>query len=363
LVFLVFAFVSVFLAPCKVLALYQFIRLVLLFLMAIAVADLLKQGLVKFHHLAAAIAASSVFQAIAAIFQFKFFRSLGLWFLGEPVVGVFTQNVARLRIDDLTFLRSFGTLPHANILAAFLVLGLLSFYYLYLRNTNKYEYTKKIPLTVGMFFVWLALIFTFSRSGWIVAVVTTLLFLGWGLWNKTYCKQTASLSVIVIVIGCLLLVNFYWLILPRAQFPTGDVSVSYRMIYNQIGLEIIKENPFGVGIGNQLLYAVNNNLYQQFGIIRQIDWQPIHNIYILIASEIGILGFLAFLVFLFKLVISRWKFYDLESVIYCLLLVTSLLFGLVDHFPWTLQSGRLMLWLAIGLVLGSKFLNNKSEII
>lgn len=350
--FLVFTIVSIFLASYKILAVYQFVRLALLVLAAFAVPVLLKEKLVKINHVIAVIAGSALFQAFVAIFQFKFFKSLGLWWLGEPVVDVFTKNVGWFRVDDLTFLRSFGTLPHANILAAFLVLGLLAFYYFYLRNKHK------LLSAIGILFILFALAFTFSRSGWITAVVTTLLFLVWGLFNKIYRHQTLGLVFVLFATTCLIFNFFGWLISPRAHLSVSEPSVSYRWIYDLIGLEIIKDAPLGVGIGNQLLYGVENGFYQKHNIFESKDWQPIHNIYLLIASEIGILGLLAFLIFLLKSAVNRWKFDSLELVSGYLLLITLLLFGLVDHFPWTLQSGRLMLWLAIGLVLGSRFIDS-----
>lgn len=348
LLFLFFSAVSIFLAAYKILAFYHFIRLLLLVIAAMAIGFLLRQGVIKLKLIAAVIAASSVFQALVAIFQFRFFRSSGLWFLGEPVVNVFTENIARFRIGDLTFLRSFGTMPHANILAAFLILGLLSFYYLWLRNNERYENMKKIFLAIGLFLVSLALLFTFSRSGWLVAGIVIFLVILWGLLSKDFRKQTFSLLIILITIFYLLFSNFSWLILPRAHLSAGEPSVSYRWLYNEIGWNVIKDKPLGVGIGNQLFYAIDNNLYQQFGIVHQRDWQPIHNVYLLIASEIGVLGLLAFLIF-----IAVIMFRKLKIGISTIMLVALLLFGLVDHFPWTLQSGRLMLWLTIGIVLGS----------
>lgn len=362
LIFLGFALPSIFLSVYPVLAVHQLTRLLLMAMLALAVGFLLKRGILKFQQIAAVIAASAFFQSLVAVLQFKFFRSLGLRLLGEPVVNVFTENIARFRIDGSMFLRSFGTLPHANILAAFLVLGLICFFYFYLRSGSQ-KIWYRLALAVGLFFLFLALLFTFSRSGWLVAAIVIFLIVLWGLLNKDFRKQTLSLFMILISIFYLLFSNFGWLILPRASLSTGEPSVSYRWIYNKIGLEIIKENPLGIGLGNQLFYAVEKDLYRPAGITHQRDWQPVHNIYLLIASEVGTLGLLVFLVFLFKSVKAVWKTDDkLKLITIYSLLFTSLLFGLVDHFPWTLQSGRLMFWLAIGLIMGSSLSHKYRQI-
>lgn len=360
LIFLVLAFGSILFSSHQILAVHHFTRLALMVMLTLAVSHLLKEGILKFSHIAAVIAASSVFQSLVAIFQFKFFRSLNLRLLGESIVNVFTENVARFRIGDLTFLRSFGTMPHANILAAFLVLGLLSFYYLWLRKNTKLHYLYHVVLVIGLFLVSLSLLFTFSRSGWLAATIVTFFTILWGLLNKNFRKQTISLLIILIAICSLLLTNFSWLVLPRAHLSAVDPSVSQRWLYNEIGWNIIKSNPLGVGVGNQLLYAIDSGFYQRVGLSRRIDWQPVHNIYLLIAAEIGIIGALAFLLFIAIVIFEKLKNRKLiENSTAIMMLVSLLLFGLVDHFPWTLQSGRLMLWLTISLVLGLSLRNNK----
>ncbi len=140
----------------------------------------------------------------------------------------------------------------------------------------------------------------------------------------------------------------------------SEPSVTERTAYFHLGLDIVKNNPFGVGIGNQVSYAVTNGLYQKFGLVKPILVQPIHNFYLLLLSEIGIPGLLAFLWFLvllfkplfqlkFKLHESSEK--NLSLITSFLLLTTLLLFGLFDHFLWTLPQGQLMLWLVIGMVM------------
>ena len=132
------------------------------------------------------------------------------------------------------------------------------------------------------------------------------------------------------------------------------------IIPNYNGFELIKKNPFGVGLGNQVIYSVKNNIYQNSGMVRPWEWQPIHNIYLLMASEIGIFGFLAFSFFILNLFgINQYLSKDfgsvlnLENYIPKIMLLALLAFGLVDHFLWTLEPGRLMLWVVVGVVMGS----------
>ncbi len=87
------------------------------------------------------------------------------------------------------------------------------------------------------------------------------------------------------------------------------------------------------------------------------QWQPIHNIYLLMASETGILGLIVFLIFITKLLIAKVKFIlknkNSEILAVVMMFFSLLGFGLFDHFLWTLQPGRLMLWLVLGIMLGT----------
>ena len=117
----------------------------------------------------------------------------------------------------------------------------------------------------------------------------------------------------------------------------------------------------GVGIGNQVLYSVKNNIYKDAGMSPVWQWQPIPNIYLLMASEIGVLGLLAFILFAGKLLISYALVIRYQlSVIPFVMFGSLLLLGLFDHYLWTLQPGRLMLWFIIGIVLAQKHTRNNS---
>ena len=77
-------------------------------------------------------------------------------------------------------------------------------------------------------------------------------------------------------------------------------------------------------------------------------YQPVHNIYLLIYSETGILGITAFglfLTFLIKDFIVNTKMEKLYHYSFLIMFLSFLFVGLFDHFLWTLQQGRLMFWL------------------
>jgi len=161
----------------------------------------------------------------------------------------------------------------------------------------------------------------------------------------------------LVVVSCLLVIIILFPYIKARFFAITmeEQAVDLRFFYNRIALSMIKENPIlGVGIGNFVNFSQN---YQTFlraaakvageNINGQIpDWifQPEHNVYLLIASEIGILGLIMFLVFLVRIlwdrIGSRFLF-----LVFCFLAI-----ALIDHYFWTLQSGGIMFWLALAFI-------------
>ena len=116
-----------------------------------------------------------------------------------------------------------------------------------------------------------------------------------------------------------------------------------RDFYNQIAFQ---GKPFlGVGLGNFVNWlkeidpGLASNLYQ-----------PVHNIYLLIFSETGILGLTLFLLFLFFLIKNSHYDIMIYHTSLFFIFISLLFFGLFDHFLWTLQQGQIIFWLVSGLV-------------
>lgn len=342
-------------------------RLMLAISFAGTVAVFLRSRVISFSDIAATLAASALFQSVVGILQFTRQRSIGLWFLGEPVVDFMTSGVGRVFVDGGRLLRSFGTLPHANIYAAFLVLGLAALFYFFLKEDERKFSVKRIALSFCILFLLCALLFSFSRSGWIGAGVLMISVLALSVASPSLRFRAWVLFLRLVAIGALLFFAFGHLAVPRAVIPLKtDPSFNYRLRYNEIGYETIHTNLLGVGLGNQVAYGVKAGLYTKQGIgdKESSNWQPIHNLYLLVASEAGIPALFVFIVFLFVLGIRVFKTFWKGRNSYSVALVCTLgifgaflVLGLSDHYFWDLVSGRLMFWLVLGLLIGV----NKNE--
>ena len=288
---------------------------------------------------------SGLFQAVLAIFQYVRQADLGLRFLGETVLNPDLFNVATFLVNGEKVMRSYGTTPHPNVLALFLFMAVFIYYFFYVEK-NKFSHSKS-GLAIYSILLF-GLLLTFSRIiifAWIIGTG-----LRWFIFNKRFNQITENLSFKKITIATLTVliifsVLFWPQIMARLFVSLGEEAVSLRGFYNKVSLF---EKPFfGVGLGNFV------NWFREVNPGLAINlYQPVHNIYLLIFSETGILGLASFLLFLIFLAKNYLKIKFVRPFHYSLFIIfiSLLFFGLFDHFLWTLQQGRIIFWLVLGLL-------------
>ncbi|MBI3887840.1 hypothetical protein HY310_02120 [Candidatus Microgenomates bacterium] len=132
-----------------------------------------------------------------------------------------------------------------------------------------------------------------------------------------------SRKITALVFG---LVFVVLLLLPsRGDFLNGW---NLRMQLNNIAIEQLLKSPIiGTGLGTSPLYPRN---ISNFAMLHQ----PIHNIYLLLLSETGVLGLLGF-VFIIK---KRFS----------LFLLPILFISFFDHYWLTIQQTQLFLVIILG---------------
>ncbi len=292
-----------------------------------------------------------LFQAIIAILQFSKQSSLGLKLLGESVLSPDLTGIASFyTLQGEKIIRAYGTTPHPNILAAFLFLTIFVFYFIFLYRPKINNY-----FLIGYPLMLFALFFTFARVMiflWFAGFITrAILVTGKKNFRKIFAHGLNGVKLTkILVISAAVVVLFgifYWPeTVSRIKISSGDEAVQLRVFYNKESLKSL--NWFGVGAGN----FVNWLMVKDPNLPRNL-YQPVHNIYLLIYSETGILGLAAmvlFLVFLVKDFIVSTKMEKLYHYSVLILFSSFLFVGLFDHFLWTLQQGRFIFWLAVMLL-------------
>lgn len=300
------------------------------------------------------LAAGMLYSSIISIVQFLLQHSVGgpLWFLGERTFTVDTPGIARIDLcwRELKFastylphgcpevLRPYATFPHPNVLGGYLaallpliIIQLSNCPIIQLSNLNKQKIFYFITLVFGI----IALVLTFSRSAIVVGVVAIVLTIA------SRKHQVASSKGVFVIVGIFLLATFYLLL----STNSSSESVVVRQQLNRVAIEQFRQSPlFGVGLGNFLV-----NLPEMLPQKSVYFLQPVHNIYLLLLSEVGVVSLLGFLWLAF-LILNNFKF---QISIFNFSLFVLLLLGLVDHYPATLQQGQLLFTIVLSLCLAS----------
>ena len=360
LAFVVIAAISIKNSSAVYLSLFSFIKLIEFVLFyfyiktyAVYRFDFLKSLL--------ALIAGGVFQAIIAISQFLKQSSLGLWFLGESLIGPDMRGVAVFyNFVGEKVMRSYGTTPHPNILAAYLFIAIFAFYLVHLYygfHHKKPSYFSRLDSSLVFLYIitLFAFLFTFSRVIiflWVFSFsIRAILVLTKERFREKFFKISVNKIKLtqILLASLLVVITFSILYWPEATsrfaISSSDEAVQLRIYYAG---ESLKSgfNLFGIGIGNFVnwLKDVDPGLARRF-------YQPVHNIYLLIYTETGVLGasaFILFLIFLIKDYISQTKLAKFYHISYLLVVLSFLFIGFFDHFLWTLQQGMLMFWLVLG---------------
>ncbi|MDP3954572.1 MAG: O-antigen ligase family protein [bacterium] len=317
----------------------------------------------NFSHSLLAIFGAAFFQSLLAISQSLLQHGFGLKILGEsPSLLPSTPGVAVFIVNGEKFMRAYGTTPHPNILAAFLLAALFSFCWIYLARLNfskKYEKAGLVAYGIILF----AFFLTFSRTMialWGFAMFLHFLFLfrpaGKQFWKDN--KKRILNVIIMTAVAILIFSAFYWpQIESRITISGDDEAVSQRIYYNKIAGAASKDNPlFGIGVGQFVPEFMKDVPGMYFPL-----YQPVHNIYLLILSETGYIGlgvFLLFGILVIRKFIKKSGLPELHRWSFLIFVFTILTIGLFDHFLWTLQPGRMIFWVMLGLIASQYQISN-----
>lgn len=335
-IFLLFSEISVLFAEDMWLAFNIFIR----FIEAALVYFFVINKVVKLDVIINVFIASVSVQAFIAIFQYLKQGSIGLHFLGEPHISPQNYGIAKINIDQKVLIRPYGTFAHPNILAGYLLTGiLLTFQRIRIKEYIGY------PL---IFLQAAAFILAFSRGAFLALLIAFLVYISV---KESRISFKYILLILSLFIFFAVLFNFEQTIISRLLF-TDIQSFTERVQYFNISKQIFYTYPFGTGLGNFTI------LMPDFAAFKLDPWlyQPVHNIYMLLLNEIGIFGVISFLglflmsgVFIFssmKKTQSGKK--ELGAVLLSLLAAVFVL-GLFDHYLVSLHQGLMLLFLVFAI--------------
>lgn len=227
--------------------------------------------------------AGAVVQGLLGIYQFSTQSTFSFKWLGivsHPAWEAGTSIISN-QIDG-RWLRAYGGFSHPNILGGYLALTLVIIFIFFIKQKTKLTGYHGLIITILVS----ALFLTFSRSAWLAFIIFLLAILLLSFKNKE--KNIIQLSYFTSALILMFCVIYFPLIQTRfSQNTVNEIrSTTERITGYREAWKIFKANPLlGVGIGNYTLasYNLNKNLPGW-------DYQPVHNIYLLLLAELGLIG-------------------------------------------------------------------------
>lgn len=279
-------------------------------------------------------------QAIVGYLQFNKGVSLGINFLGESQVAAGLLGSSFVSLSGTEILRSYGTFPHPNILAGFFLFSFFLSLYFVKNIQKKYSFVSFLTMLISVIFI----IPTFSRVT-ILLLFFSILILSFTFFIRK--KRLLSFTPILLVERFLSLIK------------GADSGAIDRRNLIKVFPSIFKENIFqGMGFGRYVLFMGDKAPVTKGGLFLL---QPVHNVFLLLLSELGIFGFLAFFFLISKIFKESIKSLTIFSV---LILSSILVIGMFDHYLVSLPQGLGMLWGFVGLAIlfSNKLKQDKEDI-
>jgi O-antigen ligase len=237
------------------------------------------------------LGADIAFQSLLAVLQF-----IDPWGMYDLLAqfGVYMGISHATPYDPESPIRACGTTGYCNSLAGFFELTVPLFASLYFFYPLSRAWKRVIVALLALSLV--ALLMTFSRGGLLAMGVAAVALLFFGI--RRFPESAKHVLRVTLAVGLQLALIFALLseqLFMRLRFFMETMEDEVRVALMINAVEMIKDNPLvGVGLNNfpEAFYT-----YEVTGLDFEMLF-PVHNTWLLIASEQGFLGLAAFLIFM-----------------------------------------------------------------
>lgn len=283
-------------------------------------------------------------ESILAIAQFFHNGSVEIPFLYETHFSSTTITSAKIHLFSHVQARAYGTFEHPNILAMYLLLSLGSL----LALGKNYIYKKYSYLFYGIFFILsLGILSAFSKTAF--AVLASCM----GLHMISILLKNTLITRMHLLIAALSFILFIVIFLFAFIIFFNDPSTLFdRVLYSKIAIGQIVKSPLGSGLG-----SFTTHLFSYQEQLFPWEFQPVHNMFLLLGVETGIFSLLGGIGLFFtpsqkilKSFLAHISSYSL-SIFY----FTLFYFALTDHFYLTSYVGMISFTLFLFITSTKKF--------
>lgn len=279
---------------------------------------------------------------IIATLQFIKGGTLGglFYLIGERNFNINTPGIALVKIFNYWYIRPYASFPHPNAMAGFALVSAI----LLKASLNKSKLIKTAFVSAIML-----IIISFSKTAYIIGLVLIIININKLNKIKLFIYKNMVYMFLIIAFIVLILSTFVLqsgMSLPKNIQERAELSVIAGNLWAENPITGIGANNFIINIPNEsreLSHIVGKSTYRFF--------QPVHNLFLLVTVETGILGLVGF-VYLLKICLAniiKNKHNYLMQILFVVLLT-----GAMDHYWITLLQTNMLLAIIVGLCLQSK---------
>jgi hypothetical protein len=282
-----------------------------------------------------AVVASVAVVSVVGILQFWLGETIGglFTYLGERTFSLSTPGIALVQINGIDYLRAYSIFPHPNALAGYIVVSL---FFLLSGGFNKNKY---FGIYITLAFVCFAL--TFSLSA-VIGLLICFAFYVSAWRGVAVLSTTIWISCITIILSLTMPLVSGFLINNNYSFSN---NIMERLSLSVSAGELLSNNfLFGTGLNT----FIPNLRATVSGGGLPLLLQPVHNIFLLAASETGVVGLLGLSYIIYAGIRKLFKY---KNTFYLLTIVFIVTTGFFDHYWLTIQQNLLLMGLVFGTAL------------
>jgi putative inorganic carbon (hco3(-)) transporter len=287
-----------------------------------------------------------VVQSGIGIAQYATGGKIGLAIFGEAERAYF-----EMRAGDGHVSRVAGTLGHPNKLAVFLnMLLLLNLAMLFAAPSRRARRLLLVPMAI----MGVAMLLTFSRGGWLGLTLGGGLTLFWCLF-RIVRHRTLTAVILLVAAGAVLVTTFAAVPAVRQRLFEDDYgTAALRVPMSQVAVNIMAHHPWlGVGLNNYT--AVSKQYDNSFDWVSYAFHRPVHNEFLLIGAEQGVIVLALFLAILGRMLFYLYRIATSRAP----LLITTTAIGFLGgwlgwclhhQFEYSYTFFSATVWLLFGLI-------------
>jgi len=327
--FLLICSINYFFASNLEMYFYYFLRII----ECVAILFILQFVKIDFKKLFIFFITSIVFHGIIGIFQFINQNIEPNKYLGIAQHLSSAGGTSVLENCSGRFLRIYGGFTHPNVFGGFIVIAIIFLLILFFTDNNLNKKTRFSYFLISGFLLEV-LFLTFSRSAFFALLICLFLLFIFQILKKSY-KNLLVISLFIFIICFINIFIFKDLIYSRVlQEDRLELkSISERSILNNQAYKLLENNwVSGVGLGNYIPH-IYENINSKLDVC---DYQPVHNVYLLILSELGIWGLICYLLIFIYAIFNKIK---QKNYLFILPILIILIINFFDHYFWTSHSG------------------------